>query len=464
VRGAAPTAPAPEAEDTRMRGTWKTITLGLAGVLLAASAHAEEPRWRPTTSQVATASPPPTAPAVQLGRPVPLSEAEGPPPPAPVRAHLQPVAYSFPPPAPGPRFVRAQAPDVNFQRNDGPLPAVPTVAPPNIPPPPPPPPPAPAGPGEGYLCSQVTSNSGPGVFERGREVAQGVGGFFTPVQQHGIFQSDSCFPWMISPVSEPFFALDPRALTEVRPIFIYQQTPHANGDFHGGNVGFFGLQARASLAQRVSLVIEKLGWVWIDPRHPDDAEFHRTSGFAELWLGPQVTIIRNPESRTLLAAGVTFQIPTGSSRVFQNTGNLTVAPYISFAQNFGHCEGVGSFNFLNTTGYAIGADSKRTDYFYTQFHLDYDVCDWHKFFPLIELNWVHYTQNGGARDLNFEGKDLFNFGAEHVAGHGVLSLAFGARYKFCEAIQVGGAIEFPIFREHTNLDAFRVTIDMIFRY
>src|SRR5205823_12336335 len=124
----------------------------------------------------------------------------------------------------------------------------------------------------------------------------------------------------------------------------------------------------------------------------------------------------------------------------------------------------GSFNFMNTTGYAIATDNRRTDYLYTQFHLDFDVCNWHKFFPLIELNWTHYTQNGGARDLAFEGKDLFNFGSRGVAGHGELSLAFGARYKFSEAFQLGGAIEFPLSRPRNDLDAFRITLDMIFRY
>src|SRR5262249_2772359 len=63
-------------EEARMRGTWKTITLCLAGALLAASARADEPRWRVATTQFAIASQPSSAPGVQIGQPVPLSEAE----------------------------------------------------------------------------------------------------------------------------------------------------------------------------------------------------------------------------------------------------------------------------------------------------------------------------------------------------------------------------------------------------
>jgi hypothetical protein len=266
---------------------------------------------------------------------------------------------------------------------------------------------------------------------------------------------------MISPVSMPFFAEDPRALTELRPIFLIQSVPHTASGFGGGNVGWVGLQGRLALTERLSLVVNKLGLVWTDPRDTSDG-FHRQVGFSELWLGPKFTFIRNDETRTLLAGGVTFQIPVGSGSVFQDTGSLSIAPYVSFAQNFLQTAW-GSLNFMNTTGYALGTDNQRTDYLYTQFHLDWDIANLHKIYPLVELNWTHYTQNGGARFLNFEGNDLFNFGSRGVAGQNELSLAFGLRYKFCEGIQIGSAFQFPILA-HRGLDSFRWTIDMIFRY
>src|SRR5207253_5545861 len=116
--------------------------------------------------------------------------------------------------------------------------------------------------------------------------------------------------------------------------------------------------------------------------------------------------------------------------------NLSLSPYFSIAQNFG-ASSYGSFNFMNTTGYSLGIDSKRSDNLYVSLHLDYDVANSHTIYPLIELNWNRYTFNGSARPLNFEGADLFNFGSTAVAGHNDLSLAFGGRYKFSEAVQVG---------------------------
>jgi hypothetical protein len=311
----------------------------------------------------------------------------------------------------------------------------------------------------------VTTSKSGGFFEKVGEIpgnaARGIGGFFAPGAGRSLFQSDNCFPWMISPVSQPFFAEDPRALTELRPIFLIQAVPHSASGFGGGNVGWVGLQGRLALTDRLSLVVNKLGLAWTDPRDTSDG-FHRQLGFSELWLGPKFTIIRNEDTRTLLAAGVTFQIPVGSGSVYQDTGTLTLAPYLSFAQNFLRTAW-GSLNFMNTTGYAFATDNQRTDYLYTQFHLDWDIANLHKIYPLIELNWTHYTQNGGVRSLNFEGNDLFNFGTLGIAGQNELSLAFGGRYKFCEGIQIGTAFQFPLL-SHRGLDAFRWTIDMIFRY
>ena len=56
------------------------------------------------------------------------------------------------------------------------------------------------------------------------------------------FQSDHNFDHFISPVSDPFYFEDPRALTELRPIFMFQSIPHNNPVFHGGNIEFFGTQ------------------------------------------------------------------------------------------------------------------------------------------------------------------------------------------------------------------------------
>jgi hypothetical protein len=118
---------------------------------------------------------------------------------------------------------------------------------------------------------------------------------------------------------------------------------------------------------------------------------------------------------------------------------------------------------MTTIAGSFALDNKRTDYIYTGLHLDYDVANLHKIYPLMELNWTYYTSNGHARDQNFEGLDLFNFGANSVSGQNHVSLAVGARYKFCEWLQTGFAAEWGVIGKR-DLQDFRLTFDVIFRY
>src|SRR5262249_17784552 len=185
-------------------------------------------------------------------------------------------------------------------------------------------------------------------------------------------------------------------------------------------------------------------------------------GFSEIHIGPKYTFLRSECTGTVGAVGLAFEIPSGPSKVFQDTGSLSLRPYVSLAQTFGRSS-YGSFDAMGTIGYDFGVDNKRSDMFFTSLHLDYNVANANKIYPFLELNWTHYSANGKARPFDFEGRDLFNFGSNHVAGHDPITLAPGVRYKFTEWAQVGTAFEFPV-TERKDLMDFRWTFDLIFRY
>jgi hypothetical protein len=274
------------------------------------------------------------------------------------------------------------------------------------------------------------------------------------------FESDHCFDNFISPVSNPFLFEDPRSLTEVRPIFLYQTLPGSGPFVNHGNTEFFGTQVRLAITQNWSVVINKLGGVSLNPG--SDSLLPGATGFAEFWLGPKFTFIRNTETGTVAAGGLTFQIPTGPGKVAQDTGSLSLTPYLTAAQNFG-CTSYGSFNVMDTLGFTFRTDGERSNYFFNSIHLDFDVGNLHRVYPLLELNWFYYTQSGSARDFGFEGRDLFNFGSTRVSGQNNLTIAAGARYKFSECFQTGIALEFPLAGSRELLN-FRLGIDFIFRY
>jgi hypothetical protein len=422
--------------------------VSLAMLWWASAAAADELVWRPSQPTVPTVAP------VGLARPQPIIDGASPA-PAPPRPTL---------------VFRAQAPD------------------PLVPPPPPPPfpggaaipspvpgvPVAPYNGADPYKCGEVNSNADLGFWSRcGQrlkhcfgDTSGAVGGMFQTGQGRNPFQSDHCFDEFASPVSNPFYFEDPRALTELKVLGIWQRTPNGNAYWAGGDNFFGGFQGRLAFTPWLSLVVNKLGWTWIEPHNGAPVGIAAHSGFSEIQIGPKVTFLREPNCGTVAAFGLTFEIPVGSAQVLQDTGTLSLRPYFSFAQSFGKSN-YGTFNFMNTTGYDFGVDNARNDFFFSSFHLDYNVANRNVFYPLVELNWIYYTQNGHARDFGFGGGDLFNFGSNGTAGHDELTLALGFRFKpFTEAIQFGLTGQFNVLPNSNgrHLDAFRLTADVIFRY
>lgn len=276
----------------------------------------------------------------------------------------------------------------------------------------------------------------------------------------GWFRSDHMFDGFVSPVSNPFLFEDPRSLTELRPVFIYQRIPTTQRDFLGGNISYFGVQGRVAFTDRWSLVVHKLGGIGVNPS--DRSPVGDNTGFAELWLGPKWTFYRGEETCSVAAAGLQFQLPVGSKSVFQDTGDLSLVPYVSYGQNFLRDFQWGSFNVMASTGYAFSTNKARSDYYYLSGHLDFDVGNFHRFYPLVELNWVLNTTDGNTVPLGSEGRDLINFGSQ-AQGKGLLTMALGGRGKISENAQLGAAFEFPLAGSK-DLFRYRFTLDFILRY
>jgi hypothetical protein len=449
-----------------MRGIGLGALVGLLGWLGGEVSEAADP---------AAGNPP----AVTLGRPVPAVQLER---PVPLEgsAHIPSVlsrwsdsplvaaSYSGAEGSSPPAIVRAQAPDFGAPPPPTPAPGSTIVPPPGAPPgiaPAPLPgaaPGFPTGADERYNCGVVTTaptSSHPWLdkichpFKDLQCPDLGLG----KLNFHG----DHGFDFFSSPVTNPFLAEDPRALTEIKPIFITQGTPTSNFVFHGGDIEYFGLQARLAVTERLSFVLTELGLDWIEPHNPVDG-FGPSVGFAEIRLGPKYTFYRCEQTGTIAAAGVNFDIASGDSRVFQNTGTLSVEPYISVGQKFGYSS-FGTFNVMNILGYSFATDNQRTDFFFDSIHLDYDVANIHRIYPFMEFNYFHYESAGNQHPLGFEGRDLFNFGAAGVSGNNSSSLAFGVNYKFSECWQVGAAYEFPL-GGHRDLMDYRVTFNLIWRF
>jgi hypothetical protein len=406
---------------------------------------------------------------VVAGRPLPLvrAQAADPEPPDPLLAPFNPpppTADTAVPPPPGSDTDAKIAPTAGTAPLQPPvadLLGAPTTHTASQPPDPGPPSSSPFPPAPDVAPSLINDQPvAPSFWEKCRNwLTWGDRG---SVAGHSWFQSDHCFDCLISPITQPFYFEDPRALTEVRPIFIYQHIP-SSAPVGGGSVYFFGTQGRVAFTDRLSLVLNELGFVTLDPKNTIPGVVGRDTGFAEIKLGPKYTFLRNTDSGTVAAAGLTFEVPAGSRKVFQDTGSLGLNPYVSLGQTFGRLPGgFGTVNFLGTVGYDFAVDSQRSEFLHTHLHLDYNVANI-GLFPLIEMNWIRYTKSGKNVNFGTEGADLINFGSETRRGRDFVSFAAGVRYRFTDCIIGGAAIEFPTSREN-GLDRYRLTFDVIFRY
>lgn len=437
---------------------WLATLTVLAGVCAPRSAAGPQswypPARSPSARSCAATLGPPVASA-DLGRPVPLDSSDPVHLVAPTTG-VAPVAWQ---PVVAPPVFRGQGPDLP------PIPPVGLYGPSPVPPPTTTTSNAPYGPPPGdlgYNAGVAVDRPLKGTFWE--SICGWCGHVFHPTSgcNQGLFQSDQGFKdFFISPVTNPFYFEDPRSLTEVRPLFIYQKAPNSNPIFAGGNSEFYGLQARLAICENFSVVFPKIGFVTLNP-HAPVGEFQEATGVSELVLGPKITFLRLPCHGTVAAAGVNFDIPLGPHKVFQDTGTLSIDPYVTLAQNI-NLRSWGSINLMSELGYSIGIDNRRSDFLHSAFHIDYDIANMHKFYPLFEVNWFQYTMNGKAQPINFEGTDLVNFGATNVSGQTIITLGPGLRYKFCEAVQLGAAAEWAVTK-HKDLTDFRLTFDVIFRY
>ena len=301
------------------------------------------------------------------------------------------------------------------------------------------------------------------LFGRTPDPGCGTGGhpWFQPSGPNTFFsfRPDREFDYFISPLSNPFFFEDPRSLTEFRPVFIWQRAAGGNPLFRGGDAVFFAFQGRLAINEEWSVVIHKFGFANVRPGGRDDLfdpnPYQGGTGLTDLQIGPKWTFYRNVESRTVAALGLNFEVPIGSTKV-QQGNNGAVTPYLTAAQAWG------DFNFMGATGYRFGFSNSRSDMLFLSMHMDYNLLN--KFYPLAEVNWYYYTKSGNQIAGNFEGADLYNFGADSISGRSLVTLNLGARYKFSEAFQIGAGYEFPLVGRDNGVMDWRLTFDLIFRY
>ncbi len=262
-----------------------------------------------------------------------------------------------------------------------------------------------------------------------------------------IAASDPRFSGFISPMTNPVFFEDPRTLTEARLIFLRHKFPLATG---GGSVRLLALQVRAALTERLSIIATKDGFIMSDNPLIND-------GWGDINAGLKYVLFADPQSQRILSAGVTYELPVGSTRSLQGNGDGMFALFMSGGAKF--C----AWHWMTTSGFLLPTDTAaESQIWYWSNHIDRRLgCS--NFYWVGEMNWYHYMRAGRAGIPGVEGGDLFNFGSSGVAGNDIVTGAVGLKFKPNAGMEIGVAWEAPLTDRRDVLDN-RLTVDWIFRY
>ncbi len=268
------------------------------------------------------------------------------------------------------------------------------------------------------------------------------------------FESDRCFPRFVGPISNPVLAKDPRSLTELRGLFINNWSPSDHPVLGSGTFQVLAMQARVALSERLTFIADKDGYTFIQPR----GAAHR-DGWMNMAAGFKYALVRDVENQFLVSAGMMYEFQTGEADVFQSHGDGIFTFFGTIGKELGELNHV-----IVNMGYQLPVDNTdNSQMVYTSLHFDRQMFGW--LYPLVEVNWYHYTSGGnrGIPNIVGEGDGLINLGTTGVAGNNVVTAAVGVKAMFSQHLESGIAYEFPL-SDRKDLIQGRIIVEMILRF
>ncbi|MBL6707181.1 MAG: hypothetical protein ISQ06_13810 [Planctomycetaceae bacterium] len=264
-------------------------------------------------------------------------------------------------------------------------------------------------------------------------------------------KSDRAFDGFIEPVTNSVFFEDPRSRTRLRFLFINQTIPNSTPVLGGGDFQVYGLEATFALNERWSIIAQKDGWINLQA----DGIPHQ-DGWANLATGLKYVLVRDVENQFLLSTGFQYEWSNGSSEVFQGNGDGVWNPFLSAGKQF-NCD----THVITTIGAHLPADNADSSSLFYSLHVDHAFTD--QLYGLVELNGLHYVDDGSRLAVPFEGGDLLNLGSTSAEGNYLLTMAFGGTYKFNPNWETAAAYEIPLAAKGDIFDD-RLTFTLSFVY
>ena len=256
------------------------------------------------------------------------------------------------------------------------------------------------------------------------------------------------FSRMVSPVSNPVNFEDPRATTEIRPIYLWHEL---DDKFitNGGSVQIYALQLRYAINDRLAVIANKDGYVVMKP----NSVLNDEEGLGNVGGGVKYSLLKDEAAGTIATVGLTYEAPVGDHDVLQGRGDGSLRPFLSAGY-----AGEG-FNLIGATGVRARLDGRDSSFWDADLHIDVPLC---KFHPGLEVNMVHVLAAGNRLPIADEGADYFNFGASESKGETIVTGAAVARYQFTDSVSYGIAYQVPLTSgPGSRVFDWRLTNDLI---
>jgi hypothetical protein len=284
----------------------------------------------------------------------------------------------------------------------------------------------------------------------------------------GALTGNRNFPNFIGFISNPLQNIDPRAVTELWPMF-GSSWVRSLPALPRGDIQLYGAGLYLAFSDRLMVGLNQGGYATADFSRSDFGLFRDRQGRLhdrrefvgdhEGWLNlggfAQYTVIQDVDDQFLVTAGLRWEAPSGAHSVAQGFGPAYLAPYLTAGKE------IGCFHALATTGYEFpaGSGDSTGDYFYTNVHLDRQMFGW--LYPLVEFNWTYHVHNV---DLSLPTRHGFiDFGTFESSGN-ILAIAVGANAVLVPSkLEIGAVYTRSLATQH-NFDFDGLLVRMVLRY
>ncbi len=305
----------------------------------------------------------------------------------------------------------------------------------------------------------IEVTNGPTVFDYAQPNASGSG-FLT---------GNRNFPNFIGFLSNPLQSIDPRAVTELWPLFGSAWASGKNNLLPSGNMQSYGAGLNLALTDRLSIGLNQGGYAVANfdvdrqtlrgrlglPVREVDRGGQRM-GWLNLGGFVQYTLIADVPRQFILTTGFRWEVPTGATQLFQGGANPAyLSPYVTVGKEFGN------FHVLATSGYEFpaGTADSTTNTFYFNLHLDRKI-GW--LYPLVEFN-VAYRRSENDVSITSPRHGVIDLGTFTSTGTTVTA-AVGANAVLVPGkLEIGAVYARPISSSGA-FDTNGLLVKMIYRY